>query len=299
MEFRLLGPFEVSRDGVVVTPSAPKLRRVLALLAVRANCLVHARHLVDELWEDRPPASSSTTLQTYIYQLRKLLQLGEQGRPAALYTRPSGYLLCLPGETVDRWRFDELAARGAEQLQQGHLEAAADTLHAALDLWRGAALSDVDQGPHLQTEVVHLEECRNSVLEMRIDADLALGRYQRLIPELTWLCACNATHEGMHRRLMLALYRAGRRSEALQAYQRVRDALAHELGLDPGLELQHIHRAVLRCEEIDDSHLGATVAAAGPPRSPRVANPPAPRRLRDDRGPASGKRRVEARMPRP
>src|SRR5205085_1558916 len=89
MEFRVLGTFEVTRGGRVVTPSAPKLRRVLALLAVRANTLVHTHQLVDELWEDRPPPSSSTTLQTYIYQLRKLLGLAEQGQAAALHTRPS------------------------------------------------------------------------------------------------------------------------------------------------------------------------------------------------------------------
>jgi DNA-binding SARP family transcriptional activator len=272
MEFRVLGTFEVTRGGSVVTPSAPKLRRVLALLSVRANSLVHTRQLVDELWEDRPPASSSTTLQTYIYQLRKLLGLAEQGQAAALYTRPSGYLLGVPADALDRCRFDELAARGAEEMRRGYVEAAADTLRAALHLWRGPALSDVEQGLHLQADIVHLEECRNSVLEMRLDADLSLGRYQQLISELTAQTARNPTQEGMHGRLMLALYRAGRRSEALQVFQRIRAALAAELGLEPGPDLQHIHRAVLASDPVADGYGGAAVTAGG---TLRVADPPA------------------------
>jgi DNA-binding SARP family transcriptional activator len=278
MEFRVLGTFEVTRGGRVVTPSAPKLRRVLALLSVRANSLVHTHQLVDELWEDRPPPSSSTTLQTYIYQLRKLLGLAEQGQAAALHTRPSGYLLTVPDDGLDRQCFDALAARGSDELRRGHVETAADTLRAALDLWRGPALSDIEQGQHLQAEVVHLEECRNSILELRLDADLALGRCQQLISELTALTARNASHEGLHGRLMLALYRAGRRSEALRVFHRIRATLADELGLEPGPDLQHVHRAVLASDQVDDGFgvapaVQAAVTAGGTP--PRAVDPPA------------------------
>jgi DNA-binding SARP family transcriptional activator len=276
MELRVLGMFEVNRGGAVVTPSAPKLRQVLALLSTRANSPVHTRQLVDELWEDRPPASWATTLQTYIYQLRKLLALGEQGQPAALHTRPSGYLLSLPPGTLDLHRFERLAAQGTAEMRGGHFEAAADTLRAALELWRGPALSDVTLGPILQADVVRLEECRNGVLEMRLDADLALGRYQQLISELAGLSAGNPTHEGLHGRLMLALYRAGRRSDALQVFQRVRAALAEDLGLEPGPELQRIHRAVLSSDPATDAFgaAAAPVPASGPAAA-RPVDPPA------------------------
>lgn len=273
MEFRVLGTFEVTRRGSVVTPSAPKLRQVLALLALRANSLVHTRQLVDELWEDNPPASSSTTLQTYIYQLRKLLDLAGQNEHCTLHTRPSGYVLAMPQQALDLRTFEELAGRGADELQRGDVAAAAESLRAALAIWRGPVLSDVTCGPILEAETVQVAERGNTVLEMRLDADLALGRYQQLISELTGQTARHPTHEGMHGRLMLALYHAGRRSEALEVYQRVRDALAEELGLEPGRELQRIHRSVLAADPELDTYANTTPIRVN--SSPQPADPPA------------------------
>lgn len=277
MDFRILGMFEVAHGDVIVTPSAPKLRRVLALLAVHANTLVHTWQLMDELWDDRPPASSSTTLQTYIYQLRKLLGLAELGHQTALHTRPSGYLLSMPPQALDLRRFEDLAGQGAEEMRRGCVDAAADTLRAALDLWRGPALSDIDAGPVLQADVVHLDELRNSTLELRLDADLQLGRCQQLVGELTWQTALNPTHEGLHGRLMLALYRCGRRSEALQVFQRIRRVLSDDLGLEPGPDLQRMHRAILASDPELDCYGNAPVTAGRPaaPVDPPAQLPPA------------------------
>jgi DNA-binding SARP family transcriptional activator len=272
MDFRVLGMFEVADGDTIVTPSAPKLRRVLALLAVHANSLVHTWQLVDELWGERQPASSSTTLQTYIYQLRKLLCLAEHGQQTALYTRPSGYLLSVPAQALDLRRFEELASRGAEEMRRGSIDEASATLRAALDLWRGPALSDVDTGPVLQADVVHLDELRTSTLELRLDADLRLGRCQQLVGELTRQSSLNPTHEGLHGRLMLALYRCGRRSEALQVFQKVRGVLADELGLEPGPELQRMHRAILASDPDLDCYGGAPIVAG---RTASPVDPPA------------------------
>ena len=253
MIFRMLGSFEVIRGDEVITPSAPKLRQVLALLAIQANRVVPTRQLIDELWEEQPPPSSATTLQTYIYQLRKVLNVGDarpgiRPGPISLQTRLGGYLLGVPEESIDIRTFELLAAAGRRQLEEGQVERAAGTLRQALGLWRGSALADVSVGPVLQADLVRLNESRYSIHELRIDADLALNRHHELISELTGYTAQHPTHEGLHARLMLALYRAGRRSEALRLFQRIRSVLADELGLEPGPELQHLQRQILSAE---------------------------------------------------
>jgi DNA-binding SARP family transcriptional activator len=282
MHFGILGTFEIALGGRTITPSAPKLRRVLALLVMQANSVVPTRLLIDELWEDRPPVSSATTLQTYIYQLRKLLGIGEPevtGRPetdrhsVALHTRPGGYLLQLPSEALDACRFEDLAAAGREQLARNQIFEAAETFRRALELWRGPVLSDLEYGPVLHAEVIRLHELRNSVAELRIDADLSLGRHQQLISELTAVTARDHAHEGLNARLMLALYRAGRRSEALRIFKRARTALAEELGLEPGPELQRLHRGILAGDPVLD--LQTHITAAGGTPSPPAQLPPA------------------------
>jgi len=271
------------RDGVVTTPSAPKLRRVLALLSIHANNVVRTDQLIEELWEDRPPLSATTTLQTYVYQLRKLHQLGSGARmptygaesvnasgTPALHTTPNGYTLAMPADGLDAQRFAQLAERGRAELDAGDLESAAKTLRGALQLWRGPALTDVGVGPVLQAAVVWLEELRKSVMEQRLDADLALGRHHELIGELTSVVAQQPTHEGFQAKLMLTLYRCGRRSDALQVYQRAREALADELGLEPSPELQRLQRAVLGADpSLDPPKVQREVVRASAP----VASP--------------------------
>ncbi|SFQ04401.1 DNA-binding transcriptional activator of the SARP family [Amycolatopsis arida] len=285
MKVSVLGPLEVLRDGVVATPSAPKLRQVLSLLVMRANSVVRNEQIVEELWEDNPPVSVTTTLQTYIYQLRKLLKLrapepagsDQAGRSTALHSFPSGYLLSLSPESLDARIFESLAQRGHAQLESGEVAQAADTLAKALTVWRGPALVDVDPGPLLQAEVLRLEEIRKSTLELRIDADLRLGRHHSLLGELTGLVAQQPTHEGFQAKLMLALYRAGRRSEALHAYQQARTVLADELGLDPSRDIQRLHRAVLASDRsLDLTPVGGSARVRSRPNVPTQLSPEGP-----------------------
>jgi len=254
MEISLLGPLEVRHHGLV-TPSAPKLRRVLCLLATHSNNVVSTGKIIEELWEEDPPASVTTTLQTYVYQLRKLLRLrasnGSSAEAAhdpdapALLTTANGYTLALAPEALDSIRFERLAALGRLHLKSGEVETAAETLRDSLRLWRGPALVDLTPGPVLQTEVLRLEEIRKSILELRIEADLQLGRHHELLGELTGLALREPTHEGFQAKLMLALYRAGRRSDALRVYQQTRKALASELGVEPSASLGRLHQAML------------------------------------------------------
>lgn len=284
MEIYLLGPLEVYRRGVLVTPSAPKLRTVLSLLAIQANTVVRTDQIIDELWEDDPPASVTTTLQTYIYQLRKLLQLATvPGLPErtsseqpAIRTSAHGYALTMDPDMLDVTRFERLADQGRRELDAGQVEQASRTLVLALRSWRGQVLVDVDQGPVLRTEAVRLEEIRRSALERRIDADLLLGRHHELLGELTRLAAQQPTHEGFQAKLMLALYRAGRRCEALTVYQRTRTTLAMELGLDPSPELERLHRAVLAGDAVLDLPQPRTTARATAPHRPRQLPPEGP-----------------------
>ncbi|WP_116204122.1 AfsR/SARP family transcriptional regulator [Amycolatopsis circi] len=280
----LLGPLQVTLDGAAVTPSAPKIRRVFSLFALCANHIVRTEQLIEELWEENPPSSVKTTLQTYVYQLRKSLCLDAAQRPRGrgaaagdqpvLLTLTGGYLLSVDPEVLDANRFDREAQRGWAELDAGDPEAAFRTLDDALGLWRGPALVDVNPGPLLQAEALRLDEMRKNALEHRIDAALRLGRHQEVLGELTRLAAQQPTHEGFQAKLMLAFYRSGRRSEALHVYQRTRAALAQELGLDPSAELQRVHRAVLAANGSLDRRTGPA-----PAQQARPARPEPPRQL--------------------
>jgi DNA-binding SARP family transcriptional activator len=255
VDVSILGPFKVARSGADVTPSAPKLRRVLALLAVQANRVVSIDQIIQELWDERPPPSATTTMQTYVYQVRKVTrQYDQAGRDLGaddpdgsgmLHTTFGGYMLTLRPEALDALRFEQLVEKGRGQLAAGELTTAAWTFRLALQQWKGPALTAVNTGPVLQAAAVRLEEMRKSVLEQRIDIDLQLGRHHDLISELISTVSEQPTHEGFQAKLMLALYRVGRRSEALQTYQRARAALHDELGLEPSTELRRLQKAIL------------------------------------------------------
>jgi DNA-binding SARP family transcriptional activator len=243
VQVRVLGTFEILRDGAEITPTAPKLRQLLALLTINANSVVRPEQIVDELWEDHPPLTAATTLQTYIYQLRKSLRLAEPA--SSLHTVRGGYLLELPAGALDVEEFRRLVQRGRAEADADHLESAAAILRQALRLWRGPVLADIRFGPVLQAEVVSLAEFGRSVREQLFDIELGLGRHHEVIGELRAAVAEQPTHEGYQIKLMLALYRAGRRSEALQVFQDARNVLITELAVDPCPELQRLHQRIL------------------------------------------------------
>ncbi len=149
-----------------------------------------------------------------------------------------------PPEVVDAVRFDRLVAEGRRLLGDGAAEAAAATLREALALWRGPALEDFDD-EFARGDRTRLEELRAAALELRIDADLALGRHEQVAAELASLTAEHPLRERLRGQQMLALYRSGRQAEALRAYQAARTVLGEELGLEPGPELQRLEAAIL------------------------------------------------------
>ncbi len=243
MNYRLLGPLEV-RDGEESLPLAgAKQRALLALLLVHANHVLSRDRLIDELWGDEPPETAVQSLQVYVSRLRKLLPSD------TLLTRPPGYLLEVAPDELDLRCFEQLLAEGHEALAQGDAERAAIVLHQALALWRGPALAEFVFEQFAQPEIGRLEELRLAAVEERIEADLALGRHADLIGELEALVAENPYRERLRGQLMLALYRSGRQTEALEAYKDARRALVDELGIEPSEELQQLEKAILTHDE--------------------------------------------------
>ncbi len=254
MDISVLGPCRVVQSGVSVVPTAVKPRKVLALLALYPDQVVSVASLVEELWGESPPRSVQTTLQTYVLQLRNLIAaaLGDRlpadlpnGAKSVLVTESGGYLLDTQGGMVDVSEFERLSGAGHRALEAGDFVGASSSFRRALELWRGPALVDVQCGPLLEIEATRLEESRLGILNQRIEVDLTLGRHHELVGELSGLAAQHPMHEGVQAQLMLALYRSGRRGNALEVYQRLRGVLSRELGLDPSPDLQRLQCAVL------------------------------------------------------
>ncbi|MFF4650468.1 BTAD domain-containing putative transcriptional regulator [Streptomyces sp. NPDC001380] len=269
MRYRVLGPVAM----LPRTPTAAKLRVLLATLLVRAGQVVPSETLVDELWGDRPPRTVTTTLQVYVSQLRTLLAEGRAvpgARGDLLQTCPPGYRLQVaPGE-LDLTVFEERVRDGRRAHDDGSHQEAAERLQEGLAQWRGAALSGVPHGPVLSAAAVHLDEARLAALDLRIAADLRCGRHVRLTPELVALAAEHPYRESLHAHLMVALYRSERQSDALAAYRRLRGALVDELGVEPGPGLSRLHERILR----SDPALDWRPAPGGRAAAPQLWLPP-------------------------
>jgi DNA-binding SARP family transcriptional activator len=235
VDFKILGPLEVARDGRAIPIARIKERALLAVLLLSANEVVSTDRLVDRLWGGTPPPTAGKALQVCVSRLRKAL--GAQ----AIVTRAPGYLLSVePGE-LDLHRFEQLVA----QAQGADSQHAAELLREALSLWRGAPLADVAYEAFAQMEIARLEELRFAALEQRIDVELALGRDQQLVGELEGLVGEYPLRERLRGQLMLALYRSGRQAEALAIYEDGRRLLDDELGLEPSESLKRLQRAIL------------------------------------------------------
>jgi DNA-binding SARP family transcriptional activator/streptogramin lyase len=242
LDFQILGPLEATRGKRPLALGSPKQRALLAFLLLHSNELVSRDRLIEELWGDAAPATVNAVLNGYLTKLRRLLD----GDGEVLATRPPGYILRVPDEQLDARRFESLLEQGREALRHGDAGRSAATLRAALSLWRGPALADLTYEQFAQTEIKRLEELRLAALEDRIEADLALGRHEALVPELETLATEHPYRERLQAQLMLALYRSGRQAEALEAYQRARHTLVEDVGIDPGMRLQQLERAILR-----------------------------------------------------
>lgn len=237
--FRILGPLEVDVGGDTVPLGGPKQRAVLAHLVLRANQLVPAETLIDQIWPEEPPDKVRNVIQTYVSHLRKALGHDR------IESHGPGYRLRLDPSELDAARFDALV-KDAKKTLPVDPNVAVATLEDALALWRGPALTDLADQSSLLADAARLDELRFEAQETRIEGLLAAGVQARAIGELEALIARHPWRESLWGLLMLAFYREGRQAEALRSYQRVREILADELGIDPSPELVRLHQRVLK-----------------------------------------------------
>ena len=238
VQFRVLGPLEVDAGDGPIPLGGPKQRAVLASLLVRANEVVPADTLIEEVWGDDPPDKARNTLQTYVSNLRRSLGNGR------LRGRSPGYILVVDPPELDAARFNALVREAKRAMSTDPAEAVA-TLEAALALWRGPALADLADQRALLAEATRLDELRLEAEADRIEGLLASGAPAKAVGELEALVVRHPLRERLWGLLMLALYREGRQAEALGAFQRAREILTDELGIDPSTELVRLQQRIL------------------------------------------------------
>ncbi|WP_205718471.1 AfsR/SARP family transcriptional regulator [Actinomadura sp. WMMA1423] len=284
LRFKLLGPLEVAGGGgSAFAPTAPRVLNTLALLLVRADRVVPLDTIIEELWGDDPPRSAARTAQTYVYQIRRWLTseaAAGRGDEDVLLTRPPGYMLRVSPEQLDLSRFDRLLSKGRGMLQDGRSAEAVEPLCDALDLWTGPPMANVELGRVLESHAAALDEHRAHALNLRIEADLRLGRHRELIGELRSLVALKPYDEWYHALLVCSLARSGRRYDALEAFHSARHILAEDLGLSPSPELSEVHAAVLQGEQ-PTTPLTCTAPKAAAAPGPAATAIPKPRAPRD------------------
>ncbi|MCD9141272.1 AfsR/SARP family transcriptional regulator [Streptomyces albireticuli] len=255
MKFNVLGALEmVTDDGRSLELNTSKTGQVIALLLVRCRETVSSDTLLEELWGQRLPRSARTTLQTYVYHARQMFdrELPGQAGHEVLVTRPPGYAILADEELVDSKRFERLVREGKGLLDAGRPEDAMARLDEALAMWHGPAFSGMALGRVLSAHLTHLCEVRIRAINLRIEVLRRLGFYQELVPELSSLVAFHPLNEHFHAQLIEALYKTGRRADALRAYQQLRTVLDQELGVEPAPEIRRLQYEVLNHGRYDE-----------------------------------------------
>jgi predicted ATPase/DNA-binding SARP family transcriptional activator len=258
---RVLGPLEVHGEATAgaVDVGSPRHREVLAALVVDAGRVVSTDSLLDRVWGDVTRGGTTTNLHAIISRLRGRLREGRTG--VELSTVPPGYRVDVAAGGIDATVFLDALGQARDARAAGDLDDARRLVREGLALWRGPAYADIAQ-PFAEAEAARLEGQRIAAIELAAEVDLVLGRHDEVLEELPALVAEHPLRESLRGHLMLALYRSGRQSDALAAYDDVREQLADELGLDPGPQLQELRQRIL---EQDQSLLAVTAPAQALP----------------------------------
>jgi DNA-binding SARP family transcriptional activator len=243
MRFRVLGQMQVRHGTEWAHIRAAQQRIVLAVLLTDAGRVVSMDRLVHEIWGEHPPRTAFNTIQGYVGRLRRLLP------GASLVTRDRGYQLLVADDEVDSRVFERLLEAAQRDVLDGRVAEGADKLSGALALWRGAALLDVPASPTVTDEANRLEQRRLTAVEARAGAELDLGRHEERVDELARQVTEHPLRERLRGHLMLALYRCGRRAEALEVYRGGRELLVAELGIEPGPDLRALEHEILASDQ--------------------------------------------------
>lgn len=282
---RVLGPLTLALNNRNATPTAQKQRQLLALLLVRHSTVVPVSTLIEELWSEDPPRSAVAVIQTYVLGIRKKmaeqLDIG-QAEVAERYlrTRSKGYSFEVQDCVFDLRNYRSLSDAARIAAKAGDDHRAVDLFHAAEACWTGPALVDVEAGMPLAAEISHLDHLRLANVELRIEAELRLGRYREVCPDLARLTMQHPLDERMQAYYMFALSRSGQRHLALSSYQQFCKAMQHELGLDPCMKLQKLHQDILAASDervgmmLERKHAGYLIGFY-PPADPAASATPA------------------------
>lgn len=264
MRLRVLGPLEVrDLDDRPQVLGRVKERVLLGMLALRVNTLVSKDAILAGLWEGRPPRSAPANVTSYVSNLRRIMQAG-----LVLETRPGGYLLTADADAIDLLSFERLVEQGRRAQAEGQHALAVERLTQAAGFWRGPVMDGLPVPDAVRPDIARLEDLRLTAVEECIDGRLELGQHGTLADELAVLTSRHEFRERLWGQRILALYRSGRQSEALAAYQEVHRLLDEHLGIEPGAALRALHQQVLRSDPKLEYAVAAPVAVSSwaPPR---------------------------------
>jgi SARP family transcriptional regulator, regulator of embCAB operon len=266
VQFGVLGPLQMSIGGALVPLGTPKQRAVLAVLVVNANRPVDIDTLIGAAWNQRPPAGARATLHAYISNLRRLMSCAGIDR-ARLASAPPGYRLSIGQNQYDLGRFRSQKDAGLHAVAAAQFEQASRYMSDALAQWRGPFLEDLRDFQFVETLATAFDEEKVVAHTAHVEAQIACGRPDAVITELETLIAEHAYREPLWAQLITAYYLAGRQSDALDAYLRLKSRLAEDLGIDPGPKVRELYEQVLRQEPVDvrqaaQAHAEETIASS-------------------------------------
>jgi DNA-binding SARP family transcriptional activator len=266
VEFGVLGPVQMSVGGALVPLGTPKQRAVLAVLVVNANRPVDSDTLISATWNQRPPPGARATLHAYISNLRRLMSSAGIDR-ALLASAPPGYRLSIAPDQSDLGRFRTKKDAGVHAAAAAQFEQASRLMSDALAQWRGPFLADLRDFQFVEILATAFDEEKVVAHTAHVEAQIACGRPDAVIMELETLIAEHAYREPLWAQLITAYYLAGRQSDALDAYLRLKTRLVEDLGIDPGPKLRELYEQVLRQEDVDvrraaQAHAEDTIASS-------------------------------------
>jgi len=287
LRFGVLGPLQMSANGTDLPLGASKQRAVLAMLLINRNRIVPADTLIDAVWQQRPPPEARGSLHAHISRLRRLVSEAGLDPAAVVVGIQPGYRLTVPDEACDLGRFAIEQKAGIQAAAAGRFEEASRHLSAALAEWRGPVLEDLRDFQFIDAFAAALAEDKLVALTVRAETEIACGRTHSIISELEALVVLHPYREPLWAQLITAYYLAERQYDALDAYGRLKTALADDLGIDPGPTLRGLHQRILRQEPLDIKEAARATAkhvVATLQRRPKVAQESAVAQLRDAAG---------------